>query len=144
MVDCADLEHFHHCRFTGQCWSFYSTPCTPNLKVLTAPRPSRNAGQRWSGNECLISEEGSERLAREGHTVFIQESRFLLPVQPVPAPQSQRRAGSRGGCGGPGPAEAGMAAGGGGGGLWTAVSERGGVRVSKQPEAGILTQGPTL
>lgn len=29
-------------------------------------------------------------------------------------------------------------------GLWTAVSERGGVRVSEQPEAGILTQGPTL
>lgn len=30
------------------------------------------------------------------------------------------------------------------GGLRTVVSERGGVRVSKQPEAGILTQGPTL
>lgn len=139
-MDCADLEHFHHCRFAGQCWSFCSTPCTPNLKVLTAPRPSRNAGQRWSGNERLISGEGSERLAREGHTVLSKNvdsfSRFNQSQ-----PHSHRELQAAGvGVGAQGQQRLEWPQ----GGLGTAVSEQGGVRVSKQPEAGILTQGPTL
>lgn len=87
-MDHADLEHFYRCRFIGQCWSIYLAPCTPNLRVLTAPSSLRNAEQRWSGNECLVLREGSELLVREGKRVFIPKSRSLLPGQPMPTTQS--------------------------------------------------------